>query len=175
MKYVGSNDMALAMIWSNEDINSYDVEYTTENELVLSEDMQKQRFLEAYNMGLFADENGRMPERVKYRALECMKVGNYTELMNLNQLQIQAAQRENVFFESGVFPEVTEIDDHQIHIEEHMRYMLQVKYQVLKMKKPAYADAMIQHLNQHKMAQAQEQAQEMAQIQQMQMQMAGNQ
>lgn len=175
VKYVGSNDMALAMIWSNEDINSYDVEYTTENELVLSEDMQKQRFLEAYNMGLFADENGRMPERVKYRALECMKVGNYTELMNLNQLQIQAAQRENVFFESGVFPEVTEIDDHQIHIEEHMRYMLQVKYQVLKMKKPAYADAMIQHLNQHKMAQAQEQAQEMAQIQQMQMQMAGNQ
>ena len=167
VKYVGANDMALAMVWSNQDINSYDVEFTTENELLMSEDMQKQRFMEAYNMGLFTDERGVIPERVKYRALECMKVGNYKELINLNQLQIQAAQRENVFFESGAFPEVSEIDDHQIHIEEHMRYMLQVQYQVMKMKRPAYAEAMIQHLNQHKQAIAQENAEQMAQVQQM--------
>lgn len=168
MRYVGANEMAKAMIWSQEDINSYDVEYTTENELVMSEDMQKQRFLEAYNLGLFTDENGRIPERVKHQALECMKIGKYSELLNINQLQLQAAQRENVFFESGVFPEVSEIDDHQIHIEEHMRYMLQMRYQVMQMKKPAYADAMIQHLNQHKQAIADEQAKGMMEMQQLQ-------
>ena len=164
VKYVGSNDMAKALVWSNEDINSYDIEYTTENELLLSEDMQKQRFLEAYNLGMFTDENGRIPERVKQRALESMKIGNYTEIMNINELQMQAAQRENVFFESGVIPELSEIDDHNIHIEEHMRYMLQVRFQVLKMKKPVYADAMIAHLNAHKQAKAAETMQSIAQI-----------
>ena len=73
-----------------------------------------------------------------------------------------------MFFESGVFPEVSEIDDHQIHIEEHMRYMLQMRYQVMKMRKPAYADAMVQHLNQHKQSITDEQAKEMIEMQQLQ-------
>ena len=35
--------------------------------------------------------------------LEFMKIGNYTDIMNINSLQIQAAQRENVFFEKAAF------------------------------------------------------------------------
>lgn len=152
VNYVGINNIGKAFVWSNEDINSYDVEYVTENELLMSEEMQKQRFFEAYNMGLFTDADGRIPERVKLMALEYMKIGNYTEIMNLNSLQIQAAQRENVFFEGGVVPKISDFDEHEIHIEEHLRYILQMDFQILKHKKPEYAAALENHLKEHKRA-----------------------
>lgn len=162
--FVGSNEIGKALVWSNEDINSYDVEFVTENELLMSEDMQKQRFFEAYNLGLFTDDEGRIPERVKQRALEFMKIGNYTEIMNLNALQIQAAQRENAFFENGVIPEVSEYDDHNIHEEEHLRYVLQMDFRLLKLKKPEYAKALEDHIRIHRQIAEQEDAEKMMQM-----------
>ena len=150
VNYVGLNNIGKAIIWSNEDINSYDVDYVTENELLMSEDAQKQRFFDAYNMGLFTDSNGVIPTRVKQKALEYMKCGNYSDIMSIDQLQIQSAQRENVFFENGVIPKVSDFDNHDIHIEEHLRYILQMDFQLLKKKKPEYAEALENHLRQHK-------------------------
>lgn len=161
VNYVGTNNIGKALVWSADDINSYDVEYVTENELLMSEEMQKQRFFDAYNMGLFTDDEGRIPERVKLKALEFMKIGNYSEIMNLNTLQIQSAQRENVFFENGAVPKVSEFDEHQIHIEEHLRYMLQMDFQILKWKKPEYAAAFENHLKEHKAIADMEEQQEM--------------
>ena len=166
VNYVGGNNIGKAIVWSNEDINSYDVDYVTENELLMSEDAQKQRFFDAYNMGLFTDKNGVIPARVKQKAKEYMKVGNYTDIMTIDELQIQAAQRENVFFENGVIPDVSEFDEHEIHIEEHLRYILQMDFQLLKNKKPEYAEALENHLRQHKEVIA------MQEQQMMQMQMA---
>ena len=165
VNYVGGNNIGKAIVWNNEDINSYDVDYITENELLMSEESQKQRFFDAYNMGLFTDADGRIPERVKQKALEFMKCGNYSEIMSINQLQIQSAQRENVFFENGVVPEVSDFDEHEIHIEEHLRYVLQMDFQLLKKKKPEYAQALENHLRQHKQAVEMEKQQMMAQMQ----------
>ena len=161
VNYIGTNNMGKAMAWNSDDINSYDVEYVTENELLVSEDMQKQRFFEAFNLGLFTDADGRIPERVKQRALEYMKIGNYTEMMNINLLQIQYAQRENEFFERGVIPKISDFDEHEIHIEEHLRYILQMDFQMLKMKKPDYAQALEEHLKQHKQIVEQEEIKKM--------------
>ena len=167
VNYVGGNNIGKAIVWSNEDINSYDVDYLTENELLMSEDKQRENFFNAFNMGLFTDKNGVIPPRVKYKALEYMKCGNYSDIMSIDQLQIQAAQRENVFFENGVVPEVSDFDEHEIHIEEHLRYVLQMDFQLLKNKKPEYAEALENHLRQHKEAVA------MAEQQQMMLQMQG--
>ena len=165
VNYVGGNNIGKAIIWSNQDINSYDVDYVTENELLMSEDAQKQRFFDAYNMGLFTDSNGVIPTRVKQKALEYMKCGNYSDIMSIDQLQIQAAQRENVFFENGVIPEVSDYDEHEIHIEEHLRYILQMDFQLLKNRKPEYAQALENHLKQHKDVIAMEEQQKMMQMQ----------
>lgn len=166
INYIGANNIAAAITWSNEDIASYDVDFTAENELIISEELQKQRFFEAYNLGLFADASGQIPERVKYKAREYMKIGNYTELMSIDTLQMQAAQRENVFFESGVIPAVSEFDNHEIHIEEHLRYILQMKFQIMKMKSPELAQMLEQHIGQHKQI-IQAETQQMIQMQMM--------
>ncbi len=163
--YVGSNNIGKAISWTRDDINSYDVEYVTENELLLSEDVQQQRFFDAYNMGLFTDKNGMIPTRVKQKAKEYMKCGNYSDIMTIDELQIQAAQRENEFFENGVIPEVSDFDEHEIHIEEHLRYVLQMDFQILKNKKPEYAEALENHLRQHKDIVAQQEQQAMMAMQ----------
>lgn len=152
INYTGSNNIGKALVWSRDDINSFDVEFVTENELLNSEEMQRQRFLESFNMGFFTDSFGRIPERVKMRGLESMKVNNYSDMMSINTLQIQAADRENAFLESGVLPEISEFDDHAIHTEEHLRYVLQMDFRLLKQKSPALAAAMEQHIKQHKAA-----------------------
>lgn len=163
LNYVGNNNIGKALIWSANDINSYDVDYVTENELLMSEEAQKQRFFEAYNMGLFTDSDGRIPERVKLLALEYMKIGNYSDIMNINSLQIQAAQRENAFFENGIVPKISDFDDHKIHIEEHLRYVLQMNFQILKHKKPNLAAELENHIKEHKQMAELEETRAMAQ------------
>jgi len=150
---------------------SYDIEYTTENELILSDEVQKERFFEAYNLGLFADAEGRIPERVKYTAREYMKIGNYNDIMSIDTLQMQAAQRENTFFENGVVPEVSEFDNHEIHIDEHIRFVLQMKFQILKFKKPEFAEWLGRHIGEHKQV---IQTQEQNKFNQMQMMQGGS-
>jgi len=145
----GANAAGNALVWCDEDINSWDIEYTTENELVMSEDMQKQRMIEAMQMGLFLDGEGRVPERIKLKILEAERINGYDEVMSINQLQIQAAQRENKFFADGILPEISEFDEHSIHIEEHKRYMLQMDFRLLKHRKPEYAAAFEDHVRAH--------------------------
>lgn len=165
LNYVGTNNIGKAIVWSNEDINSYDVDYVTENELLFSEEMQKQSFFDLFNMGMYTEKDGSIPTRVKIRAKQLVKAGNFTDLVGIDELQIQAAQRENVFFENGVIPEVSDFDEHEIHIEEHLRYVLQMDFQLLKNKKPEYAQALENHLRQHKEIVAmQEQQKMMAQM-----------
>lgn len=163
VNYIGTNNIGKALVWSQEDINSYDVDYVTENELLMSEDMQKQRFFDAFNMGLFTDANGVIPQRIKNQALEFMKIGNYSDILNLNTLQMQAAQRENVFFENGVLPKISEFDAHDIHIEEHMRYVLQMDFQLMRHKNPSLSEAFENHIREHKMIEEAEKQKQMAQ------------
>lgn len=165
VNYVGRNNIGKALVWSHEDINSYDVEYETENELLVSEETQRQNFFELFNMGMYTEKDGSIPTRVKIRAKQLVKVGNFTDLVGIDELQIQAAQRENAFFEEGVLPEVSEFDEHEIHIEEHLRYILQMDFQLLKHKKPEYAKALEDHVRQHKEIVAREEQQMMMQMQ----------
>ena len=170
MDIAGTNSIGHAITWCSDDINSYDVEFTTENELLQSEDAQKEAFFNAYNLGFFTDENGRIPQRIKQMGINYMKLGKYSELMGINELQMQSAQRENSFFENGSLPKVSELDDHDTHIEEHMRYVLQMKFQILKQRKPEYAKALEEHIAMHK---AEKERKEMEEIKKMHM-MQGN-
>lgn len=163
VSFVGSNNIAKAFVWSHEDITSFDVEFTTINELVLSEDMQKQNFAELWNMGFFLDSDGRVPDRVKLAGIEHFKIGDYSELLNMNTLHIQNAQRENVFFENGVIPSISEFDDHKVHEEEHIRYALQMKFRMLKTQNPELAEEFENHIRLHREMQSAEDAKKQAQ------------
>lgn len=147
---IGINNLGRVFVWSSDDINSYDVIYDTVNELVLSEDQQRENFLQALQMGLFADDNGVTPREFRQKAIEMMRLGSYTQLMTLSDQQRANAQRENDFLMAGVVPVVYQYDDHDIHIAEHTRFALQYRFKRFRGQSPALAEEFDRHIADHK-------------------------
>ena len=162
---VGANDIGSAVTWTKEDINSFDVEYATENELLLTEEKQKENFLRAYEMGLFTDDNGKIPRETREKILELMKINQYSAIMSLTELQRKNAVAEQAYFEAGVIPEIGEFDDHLIHIDEHKKYVLQTRFKLYSRSNKDMADMFVQHLKAHEKAQAEIEAQKMSMLQ----------
>lgn len=149
LSVAGSNDLGSVLTWCAEDINSYDVYFETENELKHSPESQKEAFLSAYQMGLFTDENGKIPQRFKLRAAELMRIGEYGSLMNETELQLKRAKRENSLLLAGKTPQLGEFDQDEIHIEEHRRFALQLRFDALRLRRPDLAEAFCQHIRAH--------------------------
>lgn len=146
IRYTGGNDLGSALVWSGEDITSYDVEFSTENELMTSENTQWQRVMELLQAGL-ADQS--LVDEAAEKAREFIKSGKYNAEQTVNELQTQAAVRENALLERGALPEISDYDNHRIHAEEHLKYILQTDFLTMKAEKPRMAEAMVEHWKKH--------------------------
>ena len=132
-----------------EDLNSFDVEFDAENELLVSPEEQRQSFLAALNAGLLFDENGRLPRAVKSRARRLMQLGRAFDRADTDELQMQAAERENAAMASGEKAALSPFDDHELHADVHRRFLLQARFAYLKKTHPARARAIEEHLFSH--------------------------
>lgn len=145
----GMNDAGSVLTWCADDINSFDVEFDAENELVTNSEQQKQTFLSALSLGLLSGSDGRLPREVRRRALEMMKIGNYAELLGEDELHTQNARREATMLSEGITPKVGLYDDHEIHITEHKRFALQLSYVSLEKRSPHLCRAFEEHIFEH--------------------------
>lgn len=148
LRVAGSDDAGYVSVWTREDINSYDVEYTAENELRRSAEQKKQDFLAAYNLGLYTDENGVNPQEVKRKYRELFENGD-TESITLTELQRKYAARENAYLDQGVIPERGRYDDDAVHLDEHIRFAISRDYQIFAKRMPDYAAKFEEHIAVH--------------------------
>lgn len=148
----GNDDISSVYTWCADDINSFDVEFSAENELRHSREQQKQDFLEAYQLGLFADANGRLSEDFKRRAWELFRLGSLDDVMEIDDIQRKNARRENTYLESGVIPQRYMYDDDEIHLREHIKFALGDKFMMLRRKSPEFASKFDEHINEHRNA-----------------------
>lgn len=161
LQIVGADDIGYAATWSAEDINSYDVEFAAENELRHSKEQQRQDFLQAFQLGLFTDDNGRMSREFKRRAWELFRIGKLDDVLSMEELQQKYARRENSFLERGVIPQRTRYDDDMIHLEEHKRYAISMDYKLLSKNMPGFAAKFDEHIAVHEAEVKKQQAQQM--------------
>jgi phage terminase Nu1 subunit (DNA packaging protein) len=169
LRITGSEDAGYVSIWTREDINSFDVEYTAENELRRSTEQKKQDFIAAYNLGLFTDENGVIPQEVKRKYRSLFENDTDTTL-SMEELQRKYAARENSYLEQGVLPQRGQYDDDAIHADEHIRYAISRDYQIFAKKMPQYAEKFAEHIATHQNELAKREAEAMKK----QMMMRGN-
>ena len=148
LRIAGSDDAGYVSIWTREDINSYDVEYTAENELRRSAEQKKQDFLAALNAGLYTDGNGMLPQEVKRKYRELFMEGN-AESLCMEELQRKYAARENSYLDQGVLPERGRYDDDRVHLDEHIRFAISRDYQIFAKKMPEYAAKFEEHIAVH--------------------------
>lgn len=102
---------------------SDDVYVENANELLYSDSQKKELLLKLYSSGLLADENGVLRATVKEKVLTLL---GYTDLdyrKGLSRLQEEKALNENDKIRKYGLP-TDEVDDHSIHLDEHVRYIL---------------------------------------------------
>ena len=120
------------------------------NELSQSPAQRKQQVYDMLQAGLFNDpETGRLNRRMLNKIYEMLEMGNWESGLGVDELHIRRAQRENVFLDKNEMPEIWEIDDDEIHIEEHTRFMLSGEYVELLERNPRMAQEIEMHLKMH--------------------------
>ncbi len=141
----GENGELEMLYFGASDLTSDDLVFDTENELIETPSSRKNMVLELMNLGLLTDENGRYSERTKCKILETFGFGNWENSRDIADLHLKKAQRENrAFGEREIIPD--SFDDHEIHIEEHTKFMLSPEFDMDgKMKETIAA-----HVNKHR-------------------------
>jgi len=152
-RLVGVNGDVLVSVWTNNDITSDDIALETENELTQTPAQRKQMIFDLMHEGLFIDPTtGHMTKRMRSKILEAFDMGNWESSDDIDELQITRAQRENMELENGVIPQIREVDDDELHVQEHTYYMLSGDYEKLLEEQPDLANMLAEHIEMHKKA-----------------------
>ena len=145
----GENEAAGVLVFCGEDLNSTDVVLCSENELIISPEAQKQSFITALQMGLYDDENGKLPRSVRSYARRLLRGEAEDAEMSCDELQIAAAERENAALSLGKSPTVGIFDDHELHAEAHKKHLLQARFSYLREQQPSLCEAFERHIAEH--------------------------
>ena len=103
------------------------------------------------NAGLLHDENGKMSNRMRVKALELLGFGVWESAQDINELHLKRAASENLkFLENTKDIEPLEVDEHDIHITEHTAFMLGGEFEKKVQKNPALTEIVLKHIRKHK-------------------------
>jgi hypothetical protein len=135
--------------WKASNLDSDDVVFDTENELNSSAASRRNMILELLRLGLLHDESGKLSDTMRYKILDAFGYGSWEYTRDIQRMQSTRAQREN---NNALVtpPIVKEIDDHQLHLSEHIKFMLSSEYDSLIEKTPELDVIMTQHVTGHK-------------------------
>lgn len=108
---------------------------------------KKSMILDMLKNGLLSDENGKITQRMKSRITDLLGFSSFENGQDIINLNIKRAAKENLMLAGEVFPP-QEIDDHNIHITEHIKYMLSGEFESLKSK--CKTENFLSHIRGHK-------------------------
>ncbi len=142
-KVSGENGEVQLFYWSGANLSSDDVVLDTQNELSESPATRKNMVLELLKNHLLEDDNGKIDRRTKNKILEMLGLGNWEASADLSSLNLKRAKEENLNIFSA---HVLEIDDNELHILEHTRFLLENEQKLTE----KYKNALLLHIRQHK-------------------------
>lgn len=150
MKLVGDKGDIDAIYFNSKDISTDDVVIDSQSEISTSRAQQRSMVFELINSGLLNDENGKIAENTRIQLIEMLGLGICDAGADVNTAQIRYAQKENLGFSNGEFDiNVQEIDNHSIHIKEHIAFLLGSEGE--KLKSNGGYEKVLKHIRQHKL------------------------
>ena len=144
-KVVGDNGDIEVFYFNSSDITSDDVIFETQNDITETLAQRRTMVFDLLNAGLLYDENGKLSNRMRVKALDLLGFGIWEDL---NELHTKKASSENLAFLEGKKLEVLEIDEHDLHIAEHIAFMLSKEFGEKADK--AMTEKMLEHIRTHK-------------------------
>jgi len=134
--------------WDQNEICSDDVVFDTSADTNDSLVQRRTMLLDLIKEGLLYDENGTFSPSTRKKCLDLLGFGMWEDVVDLNTLQINRAKEENILIEKEEL-EILPIDDHKIHIDEHIAFILGGDIRKKKNYK-SIQNKLIKHIEEHK-------------------------
>ena len=143
------SDLSAVLSWCGDDLNSPYVEFVSENTLLYDEATRLSALKDGVSLGLFCDDTGKIPRRVKKKLLARMHIGDFLRTLDEDERGEAAARRENRLLLAGTPVDIGICDDDELHLELHRRAALDYDYEKLRKASPASAAALEMHIAAH--------------------------
>lgn len=151
-RIVGERGQIEMFYFSSSDISSDDVVLDLQSDLGDSLVQRREMIFNLLNAGVLTDDEGKLSSRMKTKILDMLGLGAWESAQDLNELHIKSASNENLKLLDGVNVKVSEIDDHALHINEHIAFMLGGDFENAKSRNPKLEDLFLQHIKMHKLS-----------------------
>ncbi len=149
-KIVGDNGEIEVFYFNSSDISSDDIVFETGNEIGETVAQKRSMVFDLLNAGLLHDENGKLSNRMRVKALDLLGFGVWENAQDINELHLKKASNENLKFIKGEKVEPLEVDDHDIHVNEHTALMLTDEFEKKQAKNPNLTESILKHIRKHK-------------------------
>jgi hypothetical protein len=149
----GDTDAYETFYWDGKDIEYYDLEFETEDELALSPAQRYMMSMDYAKMGLFLNpKTGAMDELARSQLLSTLKIGNWESIAQRTDQQKSKARWNIELIKQGRLNEIaiSSIDDNEIAIDEYSGFMLSNEYRKLVEEVPEIGQFMEDYIAQHK-------------------------
>lgn len=150
-RIVGENGQIEIFYFSSSDITSEDIIIENQNDNSLQTLTQRREMLlKLLDKGLLLDEKGTLSNRMKSKVMEMLGLGIWESAQDINELHIKKADNENLKMLDGVNCTVSEIDEHDLHINEHIAFMLGEDFEKAKLSNNKIETTMLEHIRAHR-------------------------
>ena len=144
-KMCDENGSLQIFYWNKSNLLSDDVVFETNNELEESLSRKKETILNLYDKGLFSDANGKTSNSNKLKILNMLGFNKWDGYEDINESHRSRANKENLKLITLLIP--LEVDDHEIHILEHTKFIISDKGEKEDKK---FINSLINHIKDHK-------------------------
>nr|WP_122013378.1 hypothetical protein [Maliibacterium massiliense] len=151
-RLVGDQPRAGVLLWSRNDITSDDVVFDTENELAQTPAQVRQTILQLLQLGVFNDPaTGALDGHAREKILSAFHFGAMEMTGDIDAKHAERARNEAIdLVDFGREPEISELDDDDIHIKEHTAFFLSGAYSRGKARAPQVEGQLARHIQMHR-------------------------
>lgn len=149
-RLVGENGDTEIFYFNSSDISSDDIEIENQKDSVQTITQKREMVMQLLSSGVLLDENGKLSNRMKAKILEMLGMGIWENAQDVNELHIKKAGGENLKMIKGEDVKVREIDAHDLHINEHIAFMLSEDFEKAIETDKDLEDKFLKHINNHK-------------------------
>lgn len=144
-RFCGDNGEVEVAYFSNNDLQSEDLVFDNENDMTDTLAGRRNMVMELVKMGLLFDDDGKISNRNKSKVLDLLGFGSWETMVDIVDCHRNKAIKENLEYAKKQIV-VDELDDHELHIEEHTKELLSCDFNCKKYEK------MKNHILEHKFA-----------------------
>ena len=146
LKIAGESGDIQLYYWDQNEICSDDVVFDVSNNSTDNLVQKRTMLMDLIKEGLMFDEEGRFSQSMRKKCLDLLGFGMWEDSLDLNALQINRAKEENLNIKDI---DLLPIDDHKIHIDEHIAFLLGSEIRKKKNYK-TIQEAILKHIEDHK-------------------------